>query len=69
MKSATKISENILAVGGESKFVSILDTREPGITSRLEVNDYCNNLIKIYPYSILLSCGKNLKIFDLRMRN
>ncbi len=68
MKSASKVSENIFAVGGECDIVSVVDVRENGIAMKVRVHDYCNNLSKIYPYSLLLTCGKNLKIYDIRMQ-
>jgi hypothetical protein len=36
---------------------------------KVKINDYCTNLKKIYPFSVLLSCGKNIKIYDIRMHN
>jgi hypothetical protein len=36
---------------------------------KIKINDYCTNIRKIYPFSVLLSCGKNIKIYDIRMHN
>lgn len=46
--------------------MSVLDARQPGCVLKVMVNDYCNNIAKIYPYSLLLTCGKALKIYDIR---
>lgn len=43
--------------------------RQNGLVAKMRVNDYCNNLVKIYPFSLLLTCGKNVKIYDIRMHN
>lgn len=69
MKSVAKISENVFVLGGESESISVVDSRGPGVVSKIRINDYCNNLSKIYPYSLLLTCGKNVKIYDIRMHN
>jgi hypothetical protein len=46
-----------------------MDVREPGLAIKMRINDYCNNIAKIYPYSLLMTCGKNVKIYDIRMQD
>lgn len=69
MKTSTKMSDNIFAVGGECENISIIDIRELGTAMKIRINDYCTNIKKIYPFGVLLSCGKNIKIYDIRMYN
>lgn len=69
MKSVTKIDENVFAVGGECDIISIVDVRASGVVTKMRMNDLCSNLTKIYPYSLLITCGKNLKIYDIRKQN
>lgn len=68
MKTTDKITENSFVVGGESEVMSMVDLREKNLVMKLGIGEYCNNLAKIYPYCILACCGKNLKIFDLRVQ-
>ena len=68
MKTTSRISENTFAVGGECDTISVVDVRETGTVMKVRVNDYCNNICKIYPYSLLLTCGKDGKIYDIRMQ-
>lgn len=66
MKTACVLTENVFAVAGDSNAVSIIDTRQPGCVSKMMINDYCSNINKIYPFCLLMSCGKALKIYDIR---
>lgn len=66
MKSAAKINDYTFAVAGESEIISLLDSRSSPIVSKFRVNEYCQHIAQIYPYSLLVSSGKNLKIYDLR---
>ena len=68
MRSAAKINDYTFAVAGESENISLIDNRCESIVSKMRVNEYCKQIVKIYPHSLLVSSGKSIKIYDLRVQ-
>lgn len=67
MKCVTKLNQKVFAVGGECEIISVVDTRSAGCMMKIRNNgEICTNLVKIYPYGVLTTCGKIVKIYDIR---
>ena len=44
----------------------LMDVRDSAISMKMRVGNYCNQMSQIYPYCVMATCAKSIKIYDIR---